>query len=60
MDLRKSIEIAISYEQKNMQEILAEFRDDKTSINFYLQNKLIFHKERNDALKKELRHARLL
>ena len=60
MDLRKAIEIAISYEQKNIQEILLEVRDDKSSSNFYLQNKLTMHKERNASLRKELRHALLL
>ena len=45
MDLRKAIEIAISYEQKNIQEILSEVRDDKSSSNFYLQNKLLLHRE---------------
>ena len=54
MDLRKSIEIAISYEQKNMQEILAEVRDDKTSSNFYLQNKLLLHREHLASLMLQL------
>ena len=54
MDLRKAIEIAISYEQKNIQEIGTELGHENTSSSLYLQNKLIMHKERNATLRWQL------